>query len=686
MPAKVIETIKPRGSRPVAFLLGGFMNAERAYSKLTIKAVDEEKRIIKGWATTPEPDRVGDIVEPMGATFPDKVPLLWMHQHDLPVGTVKFGKPTAKGIPFEAKLPVIPEPAQLRARIDEAWQSVKAGIVSNVSIGFRPMEYSIIEETGGLRFNRIEIYELSLVSVPANAGATITEIKSIDRTIIAATGKSVVKLEGLVSTERDRSNPVKIKTEKDKTMSIKEKLEDFKKALDDKRKKLVELAKKSAEAGESFDASEQEEFDTLQGDIGALEKHIERLEIADKADIASAVKTATPVPAKNTEDAAIAARSKAHAQVKAAKKDAPGVNFARVARCKALARLDHVPAYELARLHYGEDSEVYGHLKAAVAAGTTSQTTWAAPLVGDESTVFADFVEYLRPMTILGRMGQGGIPSPTRIPFRTRLITQTTGGEGYWVGEGNAKPLTKFDFTGTTLDPLKVANIAVITMELLRDSSPSAEAIVRDQLAAALAARLDIDFLDPTKVSVSGVSPASITNGVTPITSSGNTADDVRCDLQALLQAYATANNPPTTGVIIMSASKAIALMSMRNALGAREFPDLTMNGGFLEGFPVITSQYLSAFADSAGEYVFMVNAADIWFADEGGVSVDMSDQASLQMDSTPDNPTTASTVLVSLWQRNLVAFRAERTINWAKRRASAVGVLDGVNWTACAA
>jgi HK97 family phage major capsid protein/HK97 family phage prohead protease len=685
MPATVIETIKPRGSRLVAFLLGELMNAERLYSKLTIKAVDEDKRIIKGWATTPEPDRVGDIVEPMGAVFPDKVPLLWMHQHDLPVGTVKFGKPTSKGIPFEAKLPIIPEPAQLRARIDEAWQSVKAGIVSNVSIGFRPMEYSIIEETGGLRFTRIEIYELSLVSVPANAGATITEIKSIDRTIIAATGKNVVKLEGLVTTERDRSKTVKLQT-KVNEMSIKEKLEDFKKALDDKRKKLVELAKKSADAGESFDASEQEEFDTLQGDIGALEKHIERLEIADKADVASAVKTATPVPTKNTEDAAAAARSRQHAQVKAAKKDAPGVNFARVARCKALARLDHVPAYELARLHYGEDSEVYGHLKAAVAAGTTAQATWAAPLVGDETTVFADFVEYLRPMTILGRMGQGGIPGATRIPFRTRLITQTTGGEGYWVGEGNAKPLTKFDFTGTTLDPLKVANIAVITMELLRDSSPSAEAIVRDQLAAALAARLDIDFVDPAKVAVSGVSPASITNGVTPIASSGDDADAVRCDLQALLQSYADANNPPTTGVIIMSASKAIALMSMRNALGAREFPDMNMGGGFLEGFPVITSQYLSGFADTAGEYVFMINASDIWFADEGGVSVDMSDQASLQFDSAPDNPTTASTVMVSLWQRNLVAFRAERTINWAKRRSTAVAVLSGVNWTACAA
>jgi hypothetical protein len=42
-------------------------------------------------------------------------------------------------------------------------------------------------------------------------------------------------------------------------------------------------------------------------------------------------------------------------------------------------------------------------------------------------------------------------------------------------------------------------------------------------------------------------------------------------------------------------------------------------------------------------------------------------------MDSAPANPTDATTVLVSMFQRNLVALRAERWINWAKARSSAV-------------
>jgi hypothetical protein len=69
--------------------------------------------------------------------------------------------------------------------------------------------------------------------------------------------------------------------------------------------------------------------------------------------------------------------------------------------------------------------------------------------------------------------------------------------------------------------------------------------------------------------------------------------------------------------------------------------------------------------------------------ADEGGIDLSMSTEASLQMDNEPDNPSTASTVMVSLWQRNLVGFRAERTINWARRRTSAVSYLTGVSWGA---
>ncbi len=68
----------------------------RAYSCIEVKAVNEERRIIRGVATSPAVDRVGDIVDPMGVKFQNPLPLLWQHKHDKPIGTVKFDAPTEK--------------------------------------------------------------------------------------------------------------------------------------------------------------------------------------------------------------------------------------------------------------------------------------------------------------------------------------------------------------------------------------------------------------------------------------------------------------------------------------------------------------------------------------------------------------------------------------------------------------
>jgi HK97 family phage prohead protease len=155
------------------------MKTERAYSLLEVKALDEDSRTITGMATTPETDRVGDIVDPLGASYAKEIPLLWQHQHDKPVGMATFGKATKNGIPFTASLPIIAEAGALKDLVDMAWQSVKAKLVRGVSIGFRALEYSFMDE-GGIRFVKTEIYELSLVTIPANASATIQTIKAMD--------------------------------------------------------------------------------------------------------------------------------------------------------------------------------------------------------------------------------------------------------------------------------------------------------------------------------------------------------------------------------------------------------------------------------------------------------------------------------------------------------------------------
>lgn len=653
-----------------------------AYSFLTVKSVNETKRIISGMATTPTPDRVGDIVIPTGAKFQNPMPLLLHHDHRQPVGQVTFGKPTDKGIPFEAEIFDIATPQHLRDRLDEAYQSVKSGLIRAVSIGFRAIKYAFLDE-GGVEFQETEIYELSLVTVPANAEATIETIKSLDaqfreKAASGLTEKSVqaVKPAGVTA------KPVKLSTKKEgNPMNI---AEQIKKALADrlaKHEEMKALMKKATDAGETLAGADAEKYDELQGEVKALDQHVERLKGLQAAEGEEAKPVVKAGETVTDSAAASAARGGGDIRVKIQDNGAAekGIGFARLVKCYGLAKGNTMQALEIAKANYKHDQRVQNVLKAAVAAGTTLDSTWAGPLVGDESNVFADFVSYLRPQTILGRFGANGIPSLRRVPFRTRLISQTSGGSAGWVGEGRGKPVTKFDVAGTTLEPLKVAAIAVITQELLRDSSPSADVLVRDELVNACRERLDLDFIDPSKGASAGISPASITNGVTPIPSSGTDADAVRRDVKALLAAYIAANNPPTSGVIIMSSLTALSISMMTNAFGQREFADVTMGGGMLEGIPVITSEYVPT--DSSGSLMIMVNAQDIWVGDEGGFSVDMSTETSIEMSDAPtqrsDNGTGAS--MVSMFQTNSAAFRAERTINWAKRRTSAVAYVSGV-------
>ncbi|MGC4252443.1 MAG: HK97 family phage prohead protease [Sphingobium sp.] len=193
----------------------------RAYSFITIKALNEEDRIIEGVATTPSPDRVGDVVNPMGAKFSLPLPFLWQHNHDEPIGHVIEATPTKEGISFKAQIATTDEPGKLKELLDFAWQCIKMKLVAAVSIGFRPVKYAFISD-GGIEYDEWDWFELSAVTIPAQAEATITSVKSIDMGLRkaagvpdpeipqapepAASGKSVriVKLE---DPARDRAKP-----------------------------------------------------------------------------------------------------------------------------------------------------------------------------------------------------------------------------------------------------------------------------------------------------------------------------------------------------------------------------------------------------------------------------------------------------------------------------------------------
>lgn len=654
----------------------------RAYSVLSVKAVDDEQRVIRGIASTPSPDRMGDVVEPLGAKFKTPMPLLWQHQHDKPVGLVEFAQPNKDGIPFEARLPEIAEPGVLKDRVDEAWQSVKAGLVAAVSIGFQAIPEQVERlKSGGLRFKEWEWLELSLVTIPANAEATITAIKSIDADLRAASGREQKSVDGLenpagASAKHGKSIATP-KPQEGRHMQISEQIKSFEASRAAKAARLEEIMAKAADEGRTLDEAESEEYDGLQAEVKSVDGHLVRLRDLEKAQASKA----KPVEADKVNSFAKGADFRDNAVIRVERNLPKGTAFTRYAIALARSKGNLMQAQEIAKGWEDSTPEVATVLKAAVAAGTTTDPAWAGPLV-EYQNMASEFIELLRPQTIIGR-----IQGLRRVPFNIKMPGQTSGSSVNWVGEGAPKPVSALAFDTTTLRFTKAAGIVVLTDELVRFSNPSAEAIVQGDLIASMTQFLDRDFVDPAKAEVADVSPASITNGVTPIQASGTTADALKADVRALYAAFLAENMTPAGSVWIMTPTMAMTIGMMQNALGQPEFPGIDMNGGTFFGLPVVVSENIPRQAEvagppaiPAGERIILAKASEILLADDGGVTIDVSREASLQMDNAP---AAGAQSLVSLWQNNMVALRAERFINWKRRRLQAVGYINSANYVA---
>jgi len=473
-----------------------------------------------------------------------------------------------------------------------------------------------------------------------------------------------------------------------------EQIADLKATRDTKFDEMKSIGQKSVDEKRSMDTAESEQFDTLDGEVKRLDQDVARLSRLAEMDRGTA-KALVPPASQN--EPARGGSDLAPLQLKTVEKLEPGIAMARYAMCLVKAKGNHEMAYRLAEKHFphtegvvktlkaqaeGANLQELMTMKATVAAGDTTNATWAAPLVYAE-TFMGDFIEYLRPRTLIGQANF------RRTPFNVRIGGQTSGGSAAWVGQGKAKPVTKFDFNATTVPFTKIAAIAVITQELARFSDPSAAALVRDSLGDTVIARIDTDLFDPDLAAVANVSPAGLLNGVSPTVVGAVDYSDpssVRCAIAALWAPWdSTFMGARPAYYTTPAVARQLALS--REALGTVAFPGMTPMGGTLDGVPVRVSQYLAHNGGSGGAPFILVDESEIFLADDGAVTLDASEQASIEMSDTPagsSNPTVAasSVNLVSMWQTNSIAFRAERFIWWGPRRSGAIQWIDGMPTT----
>lgn len=430
-------------------------------------------------------------------------------------------------------------------------------------------------------------------------------------------------------------------------------------ALAAKNAELQGHVTKSLDAGATPDEETEKSIQAIEKDISAIEVNIERV----KKQIAAAdeaAKTATAVAGVNEAQAKAAAAGNPDPEGKNPKievvKLAKGIGFAQYARAKLCSQLaakngNFISPVDMAKqMGFGDEVQ---DLVTKATLGTTTDVGFASALV-QENRLVGEFVEMLRAATVFEQLN--GFRA---VPFNSKIPSQLTGGTAAWVGEGAPKPLTNPTYGEVEIKEHKLAAITVYTQELMRRSDPAVDILVRDDLIEASKTLIDNTFLDATAASTTR--PAGVVNGVTMTPNTGVTAAAYEADLLTLINTFVAANLSLDGAFFLMSETRAAQISLLRDALGNTYFQGMALRGTrTLLGIPVITSQ-------AVGNKIILVKTSEILLAQDGGVDVSYSDQATLV-----DGGTTHH-----LWQENKFAVRVEKFITWAKRRPIAAAFLD---------
>ena len=144
------------------------------------KALDENEDgsvNIKGYASTSDQDRAGDIVDPNAwskggiGNYENNPIILFNHDYHNPIGkTTELGV-DERGLKIKGKI------SKSAGKVSEL---IKEGVLGAFSVGFRVKDADYIEETDGYRIKDAELFEISVVSVPANQAATFSVAKAFD--------------------------------------------------------------------------------------------------------------------------------------------------------------------------------------------------------------------------------------------------------------------------------------------------------------------------------------------------------------------------------------------------------------------------------------------------------------------------------------------------------------------------
>ena len=247
----------------------------------SVEEADDGSVNIKGYASTNDTDRAGDVIDKEAwekgglENYTNNPVILFNHDYNRPIGRATGLETDDRGLKLTANI---------SKSAGDVTNLVKEGILRAFSVGFRVKDADYIEETDGLKISDAELFEVSVVSVPANQAATFSVAKSFDtKSEYDEWKKQFVKItETKESQDADESLP----SRKENEMS--ENTENF---------DLEEFAKKVASetaAKIAMQQAEQKAADTADAEKAAEEQAAQEAELEQKkAEVKAIVEAGT---------------------------------------------------------------------------------------------------------------------------------------------------------------------------------------------------------------------------------------------------------------------------------------------------------------------------------------------------------------------------------------------------------
>ena len=233
-------------------------------------------------------------------------------------------------------------------------------------------------------------------------------------------------------------------------------------------------------------------------------------------------------------------------------------------------------------------------------------------------------------------------PTGVRIPHWTGDVSAK------WVGETEQKPVTKGDFTKQDIAPFKIATIFAASSEVVRANPLNYLNVMRSKVAEAIALAFDAAVL----AGVQSPFGASVADTTKEVDLGTNAYEALNNGLELLL-----ADGKKWTGTLFDNIAEPILNGSV-DLINRPLFIEATygdINAPFRSGRVLGRPTYISDHVANGACVGIQGDFSQIIWGQVGGLSYDVSDQATLDLSANGDG-----SGIVSLWQQNMVAVRVE--------------------------